>query len=143
MYNKAILIGRLTAEPELRQTQGGVHVVRFSIACDRRYLQDGERKTDFLNIVAWRSAADFICRYFHKGDAVGIDGSIQVRSYEDKNGNKRTATEIAAESVFFAGGRNNSGADTALKTGNAAADENEFFKGVTEGDLAFYGALKD
>lgn len=105
MYNKAILIGRLTAEPELKATGSGIHVTGFSVAVDRRFKQDGEKKADFLNVNAWRQTAEFVCKYFHKGDPIGIEGSIQTRNYEDKQGNKRTAVEIVADNVFFVGGK--------------------------------------
>lgn len=104
MFNRAILIGRLTADPELKQTQSGISVCSFSIAVDRRFSgRDSERKTDFINITSWRQQAEFVCRYFHKGDVIGVEGSIQTRNYEDKNGNKRTATEIVTDNVFFTG----------------------------------------
>ncbi|MEG1875532.1 MAG: single-stranded DNA-binding protein [Angelakisella sp.] len=106
MYNKAILVGRLTANPERKSTPDGVTVINFSIATDRPYKgEDGKRKSDFLNVVAWRQQAEFICKYFHKGDPIGIDGSIQSQSYEDKTGVKRTAVEIQADNVFFVGGK--------------------------------------
>lgn len=101
-YNKAIIIGRTTKEIELKQTQSGKSVCSFSVAVDRRYDRD---KTDFLNIVAWGKTAEFVNQYFHKGDHIGIDGRVETRSYEDKNGNKRTAVEIIAETIFFVGGR--------------------------------------
>ena len=86
MYNKAILIGRLTADPELKQTPNGVSVCSFSIACDRAFSgRNGERQTDFINIVTWRQQAEFVSKYFSKGRLIGIDGSIQTRNYEDKN----------------------------------------------------------
>lgn len=110
MFNKAILIGRLTADPELKQTGSGIHVTGFSIAVDRRFSgKDAEKKADFININAWRQQAEFVCKYFHKGDAIGIEGSIQTRNYEDKNGNKRTAVEVQAENVFFVGGKGSGG----------------------------------
>ncbi len=106
MFNKAILIGRLTADPELKQTQSGISVCGFRIAVDRRYSgRDSERKADFINITSWRQQAEFVCRYFHKGDAIGIEGSIQTRNYEDKNGNKREAVEVVTDNVFFVGGK--------------------------------------
>lgn len=109
MFNKAILIGRLTADPELKQTTTGTYLVNFQIAVDRRFKsQDGERKADFITIVCWRQQAEFVSKYFHKGDPIGIDGSIQTRNYEDRNGNKRTAVEVVADNVFFVGGKNNS-----------------------------------
>ena len=109
MFNKAILIGRLTADPELKQTGTGVYVLNFQIAVDRRFRgQDGERKADFITIVCWRQQAEFVSKYFHKGDPIGIDGNIQTRNYEDKQGNKRTAGEVVADNVFFVGGKGNS-----------------------------------
>ena len=114
MFNKAILIGRLTADPELKQTPNGISVCSFSIAVDRRFSgRDSERKTDFINITSWRQQAEFVCRYFHKGDVIGVEGSIQTRNYEDKNGNKRTATEIVTDNVFFTGAKSsNSGSSS-------------------------------
>lgn len=101
MLNKAILVGRLTADPELKTTPNGVSVTSFSIACDRPYSKDGERQADFINIVAWRGTAEFIAKYFHKGSAIAIDGSIQTRRYTDRDGNNRTAFEVLANSVSF------------------------------------------
>lgn len=103
MLNKVILMGRLTAEPEHKQTPNGVSVTSFSIAVERNFAdKDGKRATDFINIVAWRQTADFICKYFSKGQMIALEGNIQTRSYEDKQGNKRTAFEVIAESVYFA-----------------------------------------
>lgn len=102
MLNKAILVGRLTADPELKATSGGISVTKFNIAIDRSYSsKDGKRDTDFITIVAWRNTAEFICKYFSKGSAIGIDGSIQTRSYTDKNDNNRTAFEVIAEKASF------------------------------------------
>lgn len=111
MFNKAILIGRMTADPELKQTQSGISVCSFRIAVDRRYSgrDGGERKADFIDITTWRQQAEFVNRYFHKGDPIGIEGSIQTRSYEDRNGNKRTAVEVVADNVFFVGGKSGGG----------------------------------
>lgn len=101
MYNRAVLIGRLTADPELKTTQSGVSVCSFRIAVDRAYKKDGERSADFITIVAWRQAAEFICRYFAKGKPIGIEGSIQTREYTDKDSKKRVAVEVVADRVFF------------------------------------------
>jgi len=102
MLNKAILVGRLCTEPELRQTTNGVQVCTFRLAVQRAYApRGGERQTDFLSIVAWRSQAEFITRYFHKGNMIGIDGHIETRSYTDRNNQQRTAFEIIAENVSF------------------------------------------
>lgn len=100
MLNKAILNGRLTKAPELKQTNSGKSVCGFTIAVDRN--RDRE-KTDFVPIVAWGKTAEFVNQWFGKGDLITIVGRIEVRNYEDKNGNKRTATEIIAEEVLFGG----------------------------------------
>lgn len=103
MLNTAILMGRLTAEPELRHTPNDVAVTTFTLAVDRSYNKAGaEKQTDFINIVAWRYTAEFVCKYFHKGQLVAVQGSIQTRNYQDKDGNKRTAFEIVADNVHFA-----------------------------------------
>lgn len=104
--NKVILMGRLTADPELKTTPSNISVTSFSIAVDRNYVKQGEtRQTDFINIVCWRQRAEFVCKYFSKGQLIALDGSIQTRSYEDKNGNKRVAFEVVADNVYFTGDR--------------------------------------
>ena len=103
MLNTAILMGRLTADPELRHTPSDVAVTSFTLAVDRSYVKSGaDRQVDFIDIVAWRSTAEFVCRYFHKGQLVAVQGSIQTRSYTDKEGNKRKAFEVVADNVHFA-----------------------------------------
>jgi len=103
MLNTAIIMGRLTAEPELKSA-GGATVCSFTVAVDGRSKdQRGERQTSFIRCVAWRERAEFLSRYFHKGSMVAITGYIQVRQYEDKNGNKREAVEIVADRVDFTG----------------------------------------
>lgn len=102
--NICILIGRLTADPELRSTQSGLSVVQFTVAVDRDYQKQGEeRQADFVNCVAWRQTAEFISRYFGKGKMIAVEGSIQTRSYEDKHGNKRTAVEVIVNKAHFTG----------------------------------------
>lgn len=103
MINSAVIMGRLTADPELRQTQSGISVARFSVAVERPYSKDGERQTDFLDVVAWRNTADFVCRYFAKGQMIAISGSIQARTYTDRDGNRRKSVEIVADGVSFCG----------------------------------------
>lgn len=107
MLNKAILMGRLTAAPEHKATPNGTSVTSFSIAVERNFAdkQTGKRQADFINIIAWRGTADLICKHFSKGRLIALDGSIQVRSYQDKNGNKRQAVEVIAENVYFTGER--------------------------------------
>lgn len=99
--NKAILGGRLTADPELRQTPSGVPTCSFSIAVNRKYQSEGQQQVDFINCQAWREKAEFLCRYFRKGSSVCVIGSIQTRSYTDKEGIKRSVTEVIAEEVNF------------------------------------------
>ncbi len=107
MLNRAILMGRLTRDPELRQTPNNVSVVTFSLAVDRNYQADKNNKqTDFINIVAWRHTAEFVSKYFTKGQLVAVEGSIQTRSYQDKDGNNRTAFEVVADQVYFAEKKN-------------------------------------
>ena len=103
MINTAVIMGRLTADPELRETQSGISVARFSVAVERPYSKDGERQTDFLDVVAWRNAADFVCRYFVKGQMIAIFGSIQARTYTDRDGNRHKSVEIVADGVSFCG----------------------------------------
>ena len=106
MLNVVALMGRLVADPELRTTQSGIKVVRFRIACDRNFARQGEqRQADFLEIVAWRQQAEFVSKYFQKGSLIAIEGSLQTRQYQDKQGNNRTATEIVANMINFAGSK--------------------------------------
>ena len=108
MLNRAILMGRLVADPELRQTPNGISVCSFTIAIDRNYAKDRERQADFIDIVAWRQSAEFVSRYFAKGKMIIVEGSIQTRLYEDKNGNKRKAVEVVANHVEFGESRKSS-----------------------------------
>lgn len=107
MYNRAILVGRLTADPELKQTPNGISVTSFTIAVNRSYTsKGGERQTDFLDVVAWRSTAEFICRYFSKGRAILVEGAIQTRTFVDKQGQNRRAWEIVADNAHFVESKN-------------------------------------
>jgi single-strand DNA-binding protein len=106
MLNCAIIMGRLVADPELRTTQSGLSVTSFTVAVDRSYVKPGEeRQTDFIDVVAWRQTAEFVTKFFRKGSMIAVQGSIQVRPYEDKNGNKRKAVEIVADNVSFTGSK--------------------------------------
>lgn len=103
MLNVAVLMGRFVADPELRHTPNGVSVTSFTLAVDRSYVKAGaERQTDFIDVVAWRNTAEFVCKYFRKGQLAAVQGSIQARTYTDKDGNKRKAVEIVADNVHFA-----------------------------------------
>ena len=116
MLNKAILVGRLVADPELRTTPTGANVCSFTIAIDRPYQSKGaEKKSDFLNIVAWRQTAEFVSRFFQKGRPIGVEGSIQTRDYVGKDGVKRYVTEIIADHCFFV--------DSKSSAGNSYGDE--------------------
>ena len=102
--NLCILMGRLVAAPELRRTPNGVSTCTVRLAVERDYTPKGEeRKSDFIDVVAWRQTAEFLCRYFTKGSMLAVQGTLQTRSYEDKNGNKRTAFEVVADRAHFTG----------------------------------------
>lgn len=110
MLNKAILIGRLVIDPELKTTPQGTNVCTFRIAVDRPFTAKGaEKKSDFLNIVAWRQNAEFVSRFFQKGRLIGVEGSIQSRDYQDKDGNRRYVTEIVADRCFFVDSKSSAG----------------------------------
>lgn len=102
MLNVAVIMGRLVADPELRRTTTGKDVTAFRVAVDRAF---GEKKADFIDVVAWESTAGFVARYFKKGSPIAVNGRLQQRSYEDKNGNKRSTLEIVADNVSFCGGK--------------------------------------
>lgn len=109
MINNVVLCGRLTAAPELKTTNNGQSVTAFTIAVDRRFqAKDGQRATDFINCVAWRNSAEFICKYFTKGDPIAVTGEIQTRKYQDKNGNNRVAVEVVIENARFVPSKSNS-----------------------------------
>ncbi|MBO5291451.1 MAG: single-stranded DNA-binding protein [Clostridia bacterium] len=121
MLNCAVIMGRLTADPELRQTPSGVAVTRFTVAVDRSFVKAGEeRKADFINVVAWRQTAEFVTRYFSKGSMIAVQGAIQTGSYE-KDGVKRSTFEIVADNVSFCGSKSESGTSGAPRTPVAAA----------------------
>lgn len=106
MLNVVALMGRLTADPELRTTPAGVSVTSFTIAVDRSFVKQGEeRQADFINCAAWRGAADFVAKYFQKGSLIAVDGSIQTRRYQDKDGHNRTAFEVVVDNAHFAGSK--------------------------------------
>lgn len=100
-FNKVILIGNMTADPELKKTPSGVSVTSFSIAVNRRFAKDGQQQTDFINIVAWRQTAEFVARYFTKGKPILICGQLQTRSWTDQNGQKHYVTEVVADEAAF------------------------------------------
>ena len=102
MLNHVVLMGRLTREPELKQTGSGINVARFSLAVERDYkTQGGEKQTDFIDCVAWRNTAEFVSKYFTKGRMAVVSGSLQIRDWTDKDGNKRRSAEVQADNVYF------------------------------------------
>ena len=104
MLNCAQIMGRLTADPELKLTENQVSVCSFTVAVEENYVKSGEqRKCNFIDCVAWKNKADFVAKYFHKGSMIALDGEIKTRNWEDKNGNKRKTTEIQADNVHFCG----------------------------------------
>jgi len=104
MLNVSVLMGRLVHDPELKHTTNDISVTSFTIVVDRSYVKSGaDRQADFIDVVAWRSTADFVCKYFRKGQLVAVQGSIQTRSYTDKDGNKRKAFEVVTDKVSFCG----------------------------------------
>ena len=108
MLNVVAIMGRLAADPQLRQTTTGKNVASFRIACDRgRRDANGQSQADWLDVVAWDRTAEFVCKYFQKGSLIAIDGRLQSRQYQDKNGNNRTAVEVVANNVNFAGSKSN------------------------------------
>lgn len=128
MLNTVAIMGRLTADPELKTTQGGVSVTSFTLAVDRNYVPHGQdRQADFINVVAWRSSAEFVCKHFTKGQMMAVSGQIQTRNYEDKQGNKRTAFEIVAKEISFCGSKESQGktAGTAPEPSRSAEQDFE------------------
>lgn len=114
MLNYDVKTGRLTADPELRTTQNGIPVVGFTLAVQRNYKVNDEYPTDFLNFVAWRGTAEFICKHFRKGNLITVEGALETRKYTDKDGNPRTAFEIKVDRAHFcesAGSRQNNNGD--------------------------------
>ena len=127
MVNCAVILGRLVADPELKVTPSNVKVTSFTVAVDRNYTKDGERKADFIDVTAWRHTAEFVCKHFRKGSMIAVQGYLQTTLYEDKHGDKRKAVELIADNVSF-------GAD---KGRSAPSDENSEFREIPEYDLPY------
>ena len=133
MLNKVIIMGRLTADPELKMTGSGVSVTSFTLAVERNFTAgNGQRVTDFINCVAWRGTAEFISKYFSKGQMIALEGSLQTRNYEDKNGSRRTAAEVAVSAAYFADSKGSAPDNRPLQA------QREFSEGPSgSGDLPF------
>lgn len=136
MINNCTLMGRLVAAPELRVTTTGKSVCSFRIAVDRNYTQGGERQADFLSCVAWNGTAEFVEKNFSKGDMIAVIGSIQTRTYEDKNGQKRTVSEISVKEVSFCGSRT-AHTETQTETPLQSVELPDFEEIGTDEDLPF------
>lgn len=132
--NKVILMGRLTKDPEMRNTQQGTMVCSFSIAVNRRFAKEGQQNADFINCTAWRNTAEFISKYFSKGNMISVVGSLQSRSWDGSDGKKQYATDVVVDEAYFTGSKENTSSSPST-TPNA-------FEGFTqvddvEGDLPF------
>ncbi len=134
MLNRAIVMGRLTDNPELRHTSSNIPVTTFTLAVERNFRSGDERVTDFLDIVAWRNTAEFASKYFTKGMQVAVEGSIQVRSYTDRDGNKRRAWEIVADQVYFADSKRDGAAPAGRSEAAAPSISNADSSDFTEFD---------
>ena len=132
MLNRIIVMGRMTRDPELRRTNSGTAVASFTVAVDRDFKsQSGEKETDFIDIVAWRNTAEFVSKFFTKGRMAVVEGSLQIRDWTDKDGNKRRSAEIVADSVYF-GDSKRDGGDTAQ-----SEPQGGFSEIKDDGDLPF------
>jgi single-strand DNA-binding protein len=137
MLNCVTLMGRLTADPELRTTTSGKSVANFRIAVDRSYSKNGNKEADFITIVCWEGTASFVSRNFSKGSMIALQGSIQTRNYEDSNGNKRTAFEVVAKEVSFCGGKNETSTAPAQATAPTYTPAPDFEEIEVDEDLPF------
>lgn len=112
MLNEIILMGRLTRDPEIRYTNSGIPVASFTIAVDRDFKKDGESETDFIDITAWRNTAEFVSKHFSKGRMAVVSGRLQIRTWNDKDGNKRRNAEVVAENVYFGDSKKDEGGNS-------------------------------
>ena len=137
-FNKVILVGNLTEDPQLKATPTGVAVVSFRIAVGRRFKTEGQPEADYFTIVAWRNTAEFIGRHFGKGDSILVCGQLQQRAYKDKEGNSRSVVEVVADEVSFAGYRKPSGGGSAVPNAPQVQEvEGDFVEVGTGDDLPF------
>ena len=153
MLNKVIIIGRLTRDPEFRQTTSAIPVCRFTVAVDRPYRKDQEKKADFINVTAWRNTAEFIARYFSKGKMIIVEGSLHNNDYTDNNGVKHYSMDVQAENVSFGESKGNSdnqqqsapnfdtvpqyGQKNGLPDGLSVDDVDDFEEIISDGETPF------
>ena len=145
MLNKIFIMGRLTRDPELRRTQSGTPVTSFSLAVDRDFKsQSGEKETDFIDVVAWRSTAEFVAKYFTKGRMAVVEGRLQIRDWQDRDGNKRRSAEVIADNVYFGDSRPSGGNGGSFNDGPAyAAPSAPAYSAPTGGYSAPVGGSSD
>lgn len=151
MLNVVAIMGRLVADPELRTTTQGTNVCTFRIACERSYSKPGEqRQADFVDIVAWGKTAEFICKFFQKGSMIAVEGRLQTRNYQDKNGNNRTAVEVVANNISFAGAKRQDGQSapsyeqqTVSHVQQAKAAQNAPQPAYTQGSMDDFAVIND
>lgn len=145
MLNVVAIMGRLVADPELKTTPAGINVCTFRIACDRSFVQQGQqRQADFIDVVAWRHNADFLCKHFAKGGMVAVQGLLQTRQYQDRNGNKRTAVEVVADSLSFAGSSKKPGGQAVDEGGEAPpSDYRDPAPAYSQGDADDFAVIDD
>ena len=120
--NHIVLMGRMTKEPELRQTQSGVSVCRFTLAVNRRFAKEGQMTADFINCTAWRQQADFIAKYFHKGNMIAIVGSLNTNSWEGQDGKKQYSTDVLVDEAYFTGSKENTSGSAPATTSGGFGD---------------------
>ena len=120
MLNHIVIMGRLTRDPELRQTGSGLSVANFSVAVDRDFSKGEEKETDFIDCVAWRHTGEFVSKYFARGSLIVVSGRLQIRTYTDKDGNNRRAAEIVADNCYFGGSKTANAATSPTPTGEYA-----------------------
>ena len=139
MLNVIAIMGRLSRNPELRQTTTGKNVASFTIACSRgRTDANGKDLVDWIPVVAWEHTAEFVCKYFEKGSPIAIDGRLQARTYKDRDGNNRTAIEIVANNANFAGSKSTGGGSNSVPAGNSYNEPTVQYDEIEdEGDLPF------
>lgn len=138
MLNRAIIMGRLAKDPELKRTNSGTAVSTISVAVDRDFKdQNGERGVDWLEVVAWKNTAEFLCRHFKKGSSIVVEGRLQARSWKDENGDTRKATEIVADRVYFGGSKQGESYAERNDAPNIPAAVMEFAEIKADGELPF------
>ena len=136
MLNNVIIMGRLTRDPELRRTQSGTAVTSFTMAVDRDFKsQSGEKETDFIDVVAWRSTAEFVAKYFTKGRMAVVEGRLQIRDWTDKDGNKRRNAEVLADNIYFGDAKKDVDSGANRYAGGQFVEVDEDFD--TDGDMPF------